>query len=190
MLPAMDKNLRRWAAMALLAAGTAQAAPVATSLNAGYSFQDYTGTAAVNAGNLDTRSVLFRIQERRIGDLQSWYVFFDPAGSQSVVATIDFGRPILEVITSSSALAATRATWEVDVDGDGQLDDYAHRQLMGLEASDTVAWTPGGSLLSIAWNAWDPGDHVRVIVQAVPEPGSMLLAALGLTALGLGRRRR
>lgn len=185
----MYKNIRRWVGAALCAAGAAQAAPMLVSLDPGYSFQAYTGTAAVNAGDLDTRSVLFRIEEQRIGGLQSWYLFFDPAGTQTVTATIDFGAPIVDVLTTSSDLAATRSTWQVDVDGDGIFDDYATTLLMGLEGQDSVSWVQGSSLLGISWNAWDPGDHVRVLVQVVPEPGSIALASLGLLALGLARRR-
>jgi MYXO-CTERM domain-containing protein len=186
----MKQIVRRWISLALLAAGAAQASPVVVSLDPGYSFQTYTGAAAVNAGNLDRRSVLFRIEEQQHSGLQSWYLFFDPAGSQSVTATMDFGAPIVDVITTSGGLAASRSTWQVDVDGDGLFDDYATTLMMGLESQDSVSWVQGSSMLGISWNAWDPGDHVRVLVQAVPEPGSALLAALGLGALGLARRRK
>jgi MYXO-CTERM domain-containing protein len=174
----------------LFACGLAQAAPVALNLNASYGFSAYSGTAAVNAGNLDLSNTLFYIRENEVAGVQAWYLFFDPQGAQSVQASIDFGGPILDVLRNHAGLAGSVATYGTDVDGDGVLNDYANRALMGLEPGDIAQWTPGGSTLSIDWNAIDPGDHVRVLVQMVPEPGSAALAALGLLALVAARRRK
>ncbi len=172
-------------------AAAAQAAPVAISLTGAMSVQAYSGSAAVNAGNLDISDNLFYIREQQVGGVQSWYLFYDPQGRANVQATLDFGAPILDVITTSRGLADSVGTYGVDVDGDGVFDDYATRTLMGLENGDTVNWTLGGSTLAINWSAIDPGDHVRVLVQAVPEPGSLALAALALGGLLLtGRRAR
>ena len=174
----------------LLLSGAAQATPVALSLNAGYTLATYAGAAAVNAGNLDIRSTLFTIREQQVGNVQAWYLFFDPSGSQSVQATLDFGGRILDVISTSAGLASSLGTYGVDVDGDGVFDDYANRALTGLEGGDRVQWSPGGNTLSIQWNAADPGDHVRVLVQAVPEPASVALALLGVGIAGAASRRK
>lgn len=181
---------------ALLGASLAHAIPVATTLNPGYTLVEYTGSAAVNSGRLDARNTLFYVREKQIGNVQSWYLFFDPAGVQSVQATVDFGAPILEVIGGNAALAAGAAIWGADIDSDGLFDDYATVTAMGLERADTVSWVLGGSTLGLQWNASDPGDHARILVQVVPEPASAALALLGLGAAGLAgssaraRRRR
>ena len=188
-MPTMRSLLKHLVMAAGLSAAVAHAAPVAVTLTGATSVQAYSGSAAVNAGNLDISDNLFYIREQQVSGVQSWYLFYDPQGRQSVQATLDFGAPILDVITTSRGLADTVGTYGVDVDGDGVFDDYATRTLMGLENSDSVNWTLGGSTLAINWSAIDPGDHVRVLVQAVPEPGSLALAGLALGGLLLTGRR-
>jgi hypothetical protein len=176
----------------LLFAGVAQASPVALEINSGYTLATYTGAAAVNAGNVDIRSTLFAVREQQVGNIQSWYLFFDPSGNQSVQATLDFGGKILDVITTSAGLASSLGTYGTDVDGDGVFNDYSSRAAMGLESGDRVQWALGGRALAIDWNASDPGDHVRVLVQLVPEPATAALALLGmgLGIAGATRRRK
>ncbi len=174
-------------------AAPAAAMPVALSISGGIGLQAYTGSTALNAGQLDVDNVLWTVREQARDGVQSWYLAFDPLNPRRIVAQLDFGAPILAVYTTSRELADTVAAWSVDIDADGVLNDYAARPLMGLEPEDRVNWTLGGRTLALDWRADDPGDHIRVLVaaaQAVPEPGSAALALLALGALGAAARRR
>lgn len=185
------KQLVTSLALAALA-WTAQAAPVAVTLPGPFTLTEYSGMAPVNAGQLDGDRVLWTVREQGHDGLQSWYLFYDPLNPGRVRATLDFGAPIVAVYSTTAELAATQAAWSVDIDGDGLFNDYAYRQLMGLESVDLISWTVGSSLLTIDWRADDPGDHVRVLVQghSVPEPASAALALLALGAATAAARRR
>lgn len=176
----------------LLAAGAAQAAdPVASGLPAGYSFGKYSGAAAVGAGLVDTSSEAFFIDEKTVAGLKSWYIFFDPAGVQSLTGTITFDTPIVSVLDTKPALDASNATYGIDVDGDAVLDDYSTSLLIAPERGDTTTWVAGGNTVTLDWLTADPGDHIRVLAlaTAVPEPGTWGLLGAGLAALGWRARR-
>ena len=64
---------------------------------------------------------------------------------------------------------------------------YGSQSAMGLEVSDVATFA--NNVLTFDFPASDPGDHIRVLTR-VPEPSSLALLALGLSAMGVASRRR
>jgi hypothetical protein len=176
------------AASLVAACGLAQAVqPGVSGLTPGYTFQEYSGAAPVGNGQVDVNSVLWYIDEQQVAGFKSYYIFFDPK-LQQVSATLTFEGTISAVFTTKSSLDGTNATYGIDVDHDSVFDDYSTNKYIGLEAGqDTVSWA--GNSLTLHFRAYDPGDHIRVLV-AVPEPSTYALFGAGIAALGFLARRR
>ncbi len=183
-------NLKLALMTLLFAGGAAQAAdPTAAGLPAGYTFSEYSGAAPVGSGQVDSSSHLYFIDEKALAGVKSWYIFFDPEGRQGVTATITFDAPIVGVLLTKATLDGSNATYGIDVDSDGVLDDYTTSLLIAPEPRDITTFAVGSNTLTIDWDAVDPGDHVRVLL-AVPEPETYALFAAGLAALAWRARRR
>lgn len=149
---------------------------------------DKTAAGTYFGGNVATTSPTIASGTR----VASHYFYFDPRNSASITTTITFDRKILGIIfldgTSSSntgnlfgsdflipagvPMANRASAW------------FGNR---ALEGADKIVWT-GTNQITLDLDASSPGDQVRVITEAVPEPGT--LAALGLGAIALLRRRR
>ncbi|HSW08669.1 PEP-CTERM sorting domain-containing protein [Aquabacterium sp.] len=186
------------ALLALAAASGASATPVVSGLGAGQSFQQYSGTAPVGNGHVNTDNVLWFVDELAVNSLKSWFIFFDPSSSQAISATLVFDSPIVDVIIDRAGLFQSHGVYGVDIDQDGNFNDYQHAARTGLEGvQDGVVWTPGSQTLQLRWTAENPGDHIRVLTGAssltalnVPEPASWGLAGVALAALVGARLRR
>lgn len=180
-------------ALALTSADQASAQPTAAIDQTAFTFVDWlstgrAGTETVGTGAVDTRDVVFYIKEKSVGGFQSWYLFFDPAGTQFVSGLITFETAILQVFATTSEVLTSGATYQLDA---GVM--YGSVANTGLEDNDGLGFL--GNVLDIEWTASEPGDHIRVLTAAdpnimVPEPSSFALVAAGFAGLGLLSRRR
>lgn len=187
----MIRSLRATLGAALLLAAPLAAQPTA-SLPSGFTFVDWLSTGrtqTVGIGTVDTRNIVYFVKERQVGSLQSWYLFFDPSSTQSVRGSITFDNAIDQLITTTSALQSSEATW-----GLASGITYGYVTATGLEAAQDDA-SFAGNVLSFDFTASDPGDHIRVITLAadpaqVPEPSTLALLALGAMLVSARRRVR
>ncbi len=172
-------------AVLLLSTATVASAQPTASLSTGYTFRDWltVNDAAIGNGAVDDNFVVYYLKEKQIGNLQSWLIFFDPNTAQSVTGTITFGESINTLYTSTNDVNVTSVAYRL-----GAPVTYANNALTGLEAGDAASFA--ANVLTIDWNASDPGDHVRVLTNVVPEPSTYALMAIGLAAMGIASRRR
>jgi hypothetical protein len=112
-------------------------------------------------------------------------VAFDPANpALTVEGEVEFSRPILGLIWSTKKLAAT----------DGLLGlaaiTYNSPGARGLEPEDRLGTFFIGDTLFLDWTALSPGDNIRVITSAIPEPATWMLLIAGFGLVGVSARRR
>lgn len=143
------------------------------------SFVEYGLSEPVGSGAVDS-SALYWIEEKRVGSLQSWLVFFDPPTRGLVGALIDFGRPIVAVLDTKAGLEGTSFFEKPGT-------TYSYAALAGLEDLDQMEYS--GSRLALLWSASDPGDHVRILT-LIPEPNNYLLLMTGMLVIGVISKRR
>lgn len=149
-------------------------------------FTEYSAAGPIGNNNLHSTEFYWMFESSGSYGGQavdSWFLIWEPTRAR-VRGSLTFDSPILFVQTDQAALIATAGFGKP-----GVVYDYSNADI-GLEDLDRAGTSIAGSTLTIAWNASDPGDHVRVMT-AVPEPQTHALMAAGLGMLGwLARRRR
>ena len=118
----------------------------------------------------------------------SHFTFFGPGPAQNIVGTVTFDSNVLEILTSTTRLAATDFLANTGV-------DYLNPRQRGLEAGDSVTISGPNSIL-FDTTASSPGDYVRVLTAFSPaaaatsEPGGLVLPGIAMFLAGMRRRRR
>jgi len=181
----MKKFLAWMVAGLVTVQGAWAAAPAVLSETAGFSFQQYTGSATVGIGEVNVDNTLFFIDEGVTGGMHSWYIFFDAATPSRLEAMLQFEQPVLAVYDTRASIDATTPVYGLST------VRYGSRSFTGLEGSDSLTWAD--NILLLDWHVASPGDHVRVltaVAPAVPEPASLPLLAGGLVLVVYLARRR
>lgn len=118
--------------------------------------------------------------------IDSYYFYYDPRNTASILATITFSTKVLGVVVVTSEFVNTDflRVGSAPYPGDPAFS------ARGYELNqDTLRLSADGRTLTIDNSASNPGDQIRVITAAVPEPSTMGLAAAALIGLGFLRRR-
>lgn len=186
----MLRSLAVAAAIALSVSLPAAASAQTATLPGGFSFKDWltVNNAAVGNGKVDDSNVVYFLKEKSVGGFQSWLIFFDPSGTQSVSGSVTFADPISFLYTTKASIDASTAIYGL------ASVTYQTSNAIGLETNDAASFV--GNTLSFSWHASDPGDHVRVLTRAadpnvvVPEPSTYAMLGLGMLVMaGIARRR-
>jgi hypothetical protein len=186
-------------AISLLASAAAQAAAPAPSAALNRSFAEYIGAGPIGQNGLQDGSTVYWLREGSgtwMGQaVDSWFLMWDPVQGAKAHGSISFSRPVLAVFDDRAELLASAGFQAAGV-------TYMNPAAVGLERPANCGNSPinradcwwlgnGDQTLSINWNASSPGDSMRVLTSAVPEPESYALMLAGLAALGfLARRSR
>lgn len=116
--------------------------------------------------------------------VSSQFVTFEPFSKNgtTLIGDVTFSTKVLAIITEQGTLIASNY---LGAPGITYLDPSA----VGLETGDSVTIS---GLYTIHWDtaASSPGDSVRVITAATPEPGTMIMFGSGIIGLAGVLRRK
>lgn len=113
-----------------------------------------------------------------------YFMHFDPVHSRRRQGYVKFNTPILGVIVRNAQLLSSNF---LGVPG----TQYpTSGSLLALENGDDKINLPDMTELHVDWLASSPGDRIRIITAAIPEPSTMLLFALGLAGASMRLRKR
>jgi hypothetical protein len=117
--------------------------------------------------------------------VSSFGVAFDPKKPELFVeGFVTFPRPILGVLTSTLRLKNTDAL--LGAPG----TTYNSPGARGLDNFDIPGTFFVGNTLFLDWKALSPGDNVRVLTAAIPEPTTWAMLVAGFGLIGFASRRR
>jgi hypothetical protein len=97
--------------------------------------------------------------------------------------TWTFSGMILGVMSDRPGTLEAMSNMVLGADGTSYPASFDFR---GLENNDS--YSVAGNTLTLSMYVSQPGDWIRVVTAAVPEPGSLLLIVVGLFGLALNRR--
>lgn len=125
--------------------------------------------------------------------VNSHYIYFDPKNSKSATGTFTFDTPIVAIILSSGSGAANDHLLASDFLIPGTVPSAniptSHFNARGVEfGPEKVKWLSANTI-DLNLTASSPGDQIRVLTQAVPEPATIFAVASGL-AFMLKRKRK
>jgi hypothetical protein len=116
--------------------------------------------------------------------VSSHTLFFDPTGTKTAIGSVTFDRKVLGVLRTTARQLATDSQFAPGL-------SFSNVSARGLEGVDQVlSWTPGSKTVSVNWNASNPGDTLRVVTAAVPEPATWAMMIIGFGLVGGAMRAR
>lgn len=123
--------------------------------------------------------------------VNSYYFYFEPAGTQNIVATVTFSANVLGVFVHTSSLAGSdflRAA------GPYPKTPAFNNRGMELGKNENLKLSANRRTLTLTLNASNPGDQIRVLTALdaapVPEPSTLTMAGLAIAGLAVRLLRR